>query len=82
MKDAQFVCPHCGEELKSRWIPVSERLPEDGVEVLFVDSGGDIYMGDHVSGVPQWEKDNGFWSGKFYNNITHWMPLPEPPTEE
>jgi len=36
MKDAQFVCPHCGEELKSRWIPVSDPPKEDGTYLVSV----------------------------------------------
>lgn len=82
MKDAQFICPHCGEELKSRWIPVSERLPEDGTNVLFTDNSGGTYLGHHVSSAPQWEDHYSYWHSDWYQNVTHWMPLPEPPAED
>ena len=64
------------EILRRRWIPVTERLPEHGwylaygptikMEVLHFHSAGEV------------------WSSEWYYNIevTHWMPLPEPPKEE
>lgn len=56
-----------------RWIPVTERLPERGQEVV-VFSGG-VLKGD-VFAYLFWNKDYASWA-----NITHWMPLPEPPKE-
>lgn len=62
-----------------RWIPVTERLPDDGVEVLVsVDENSDdcgyhvcLYRGD------EWVRSE---SGSGYIfGVTHWMPLPEPP---
>ena len=52
-----------------RWIPVTERLPEGGVYVLAY-SADDDYMC-----VEARHKFAAF-------QITHWMPLPEPPKEE
>lgn len=55
--------------LMPRWIPVTERLPEAGVYVLAY-SADDGYMcveARHKFSVFQ---------------ITHWMPLPQPPKEE
>ena len=58
-------------EEKQRWIPVTERLPERGQEVL-------VYAGDghkpEVYAYSFWHKD--FAS---FSRITHWLPLPEPP---
>lgn len=66
-----------------RWIPVGERLPEDGECVLVLDeSNGAITTGLHCEQVPQWELAEGlFFHGDKYAWITHWMPLPEPPEE-
>lgn len=49
----------------ARWIPVEERLPEEG-EVVLLYYGGDtdpIAVGKYLG----------------LGGVTHWMPLPEPP---
>lgn len=55
-----------GQE-KHRWIPVTERMPDVGVEVLvyseIIGICVDYYDGDTVG----------------YFDVTHWTPLPEPP---
>lgn len=62
------------------WIQCSERLPEDGERVLFTENASTIYLGQHIKSVPQWNGDGLFFHGDTgYRNITHWMPLPEPP---
>ena len=58
-----------------RWIPVTKRLPELFKTVLVYDSTAksveSAYMTRHKE-----------WIGVVINhNITHWMPLPEPPKE-
>ena len=69
------------EELsKPRWIPVTERLPEDGSDILAVQSCcGEVRI------IPA-NYDRGVWYDCIFNriaeHITHWMPLPEPPEEE
>lgn len=50
-----------------QWIPVTERLPDNGVEVLIYSQKAGAcadYFCDEVFGWP---------------DVTHWMPLPEPP---
>lgn len=54
------------------WISVEERLPEPWVEVL-------VYRGADWPVVSCETDTNGNWLHFF--NITHWMPLPEPPKE-
>ena len=57
-----------------RWIPVSERLPEDGKPVWVCTIWNEQHSGFLIDGV---------WVGLFRDfregEITHWMPLPEPP---
>ena len=57
-----------------RWIPVEERLPKKGEDVLVHYAGGRIDM-DWVGklGAFRWEEVNG--------EATHWMHLPQPPKE-
>ena len=61
------------------WVPVSERLPEEFATVLVVIS---TPSGSHVSFMSRHAQD-GFWQHADGDideiNVTHWMPLPEPP---
>ena len=79
------------EELsKPRWIPVTERLPEEQINpntqdfeyVLCVTIWGDVRPFKY--GTPIGQKEAHFWNGAGYVDayVTHWMPLPTPPKEE
>lgn len=60
---------------KCEWIKVSDRLPKQIAEAHLVH---EEYLGVHVSFYDGARK----WTHPFYNtfrNVTHWMPLPEPP---
>lgn len=68
------------------WVPVAERLPEEGVKVLVSSHGRphpEIGWREWVPGWPTgklcWtlgeEFDRGFWPSW----ITHWTPCPAPP---
>ena len=63
------------------WIPVSERLPEEGVEVLGYQSW--IPNAHWGYGWFTCVRRDGAWRESYepdeLPNITHWMPLPEPP---
>lgn len=59
---------------QTRWIPISERLPEQYKEVIVTDiETTDTYLSQYI-GNGHWECDNGL----FNNRIIAWMPLPEP----
>ena len=60
------------------WIPVTERLPEEGAEVLAWTESGFSYVDWCLDG--KW-KVNSLVDSK-HEHVTHWMPLPEPPKEE
>ena len=81
-------CPTCGypfDETESKlfnngWISVEDRLPEDNVEVMVNRKDNGFWWGV-IS------KANGLFFVRFGNDwmdvsdVTHWMPLPEPPDE-
>ena len=67
----------------TKWIPVTERLPENN-DVVLGRTWHKIYW------IVQWNERYGEWEDCFTSegcshsedSITHWMPLPEPPKEE
>ncbi len=63
-----------------RWIPVSERLPEYQQRVLFFSER--ISLGVHSEKARYWATDGYTYPGDWYNTVTHWMPLPQPPEAE
>ena len=56
----------------ARWIPVSERLPEEGVAVIVKYESG-YAIAFYKDGV--WRRYSNWW----IDGITHWRPLPEQP---
>lgn len=70
----------------NRWIPCSERLPEDFVWCLVCMSDGCIRLGKWNG---EYDEQGVWWvshpnsGGKLYRikNVPFWMPLPEPPKE-
>ena len=66
-------------EAAQRWIPVSERLPQIGVRVLFYNNFiKNIHKGWYSG--DEWVSDIGvFYNGDKLKRITHWMPLSTPP---
>ena len=64
---------------RQRWIPLTERIPEG--ECIAFSAYGEMLIG--------WidmndESDTGYIcenGGLYLYNVTHWMPLPEPPEE-
>lgn len=69
------------EQEERRWIPVTERLPEDGKYVL-------CFMRDEeltLFRILKWGSVDWRWDDDcewhYETDVTHWMPLPEPPKE-
>ena len=77
----------------SEWISVKDRLPESGKDVLvFAVGKANAFIGDTTIEITEYTNVSLFpstavgmgWRSPyqyfFYNyEITHWMPLPEPP---
>ena len=63
----------------SEWISVKDRLPQVKEDVLIYDSHHrNIYKAWYIGDIDVW------FSNEYlpqFINITHWMPLPEPPKE-
>jgi len=65
---------------QTRWIPVSERLPKYGKDVLTCSNDGFIEIQSIENDVwdeyNYWENQNGAWSD--FDEVIAWQPLPEP----
>ena len=76
--DALRAAPAVDAKQEQRWIPVSERLPKYNTFVIVFAEGivGEAVLDD---------ADYWYWAGtdEYASeiNVTHWMPLPEPPKE-
>ena len=78
-RDMLMICDLAEKALNTRWIPVSERLPEIGVRVLFYNNFiKNIHKGWYSG--DEWVSEIGvFYNGDKLKRITHWMPLPKFP---
>ena len=56
------------------WISVKDRLPEQGEEAICIAADGDMMIGKYT----EW----GWMFPCYFEDLTHWMPLPEPPKGE
>lgn len=90
---ANKVCDHnrfgfetCGNYIPTNeWISVEDRLPEAGQEIL-----GYFARFEYVKTTSIVASTDGtimfeWWNGKYKlegSELTHWMPLPEPPKGE
>lgn len=73
-----------------KWIPVSERMPEDD-DFVYIWPRPDFGVELHVGQYCERSHKGGGWYAQFYEQnygiewhpitVTHWMPLPNPPKE-
>ena len=96
IEDLEFACNRYEKDYKAlceylpKWIPVTERLPEQKINqntldfeyVLCATTFGDVRPYKFGRRIGQGEPH--FWNGAGYVDayVTHWQPLPEPPKEE
>ncbi|HBX2740462.1 TPA: DUF551 domain-containing protein [Klebsiella pneumoniae] len=68
------------DSVADRWIPVSERMPDNTEPVLCIEKRADF--GTYGQPFVCWH-DGGGWVGKtnYRLIVTHWMPLPAAPQE-
>ena len=55
------------------WISVEDRLPEQGEEAICIAADGDMMIGKYT----EW----GWMFPCYFEELTHWMPIPQPPKE-
>ena len=56
------------------WISVNDRLPEQGEEAICIAADGDMMIGKYT----EW----GWMFPCYFEDLTHWMPIPQPPKGE
>ena len=88
LKAIDFAVAAIREQEQRRWIPVTDRLPEDDHDVLIVGSGSPVknVRLENSLEIARFSKDEGWilecWPDWETPIVTHWMPLPEPPKGE
>lgn len=68
------------EDGRPKWIPCSERLPEEGKEVL-VTVWNRCEVASYncaLGGLKEWNFDSFSLDNEDFLDVTAWMPLPEP----
>ena len=80
-------CPYFEDAVKvveidqfNKWIPVTERLPDKGKVVLAL--GKRHATSGMFQGTSKYDPKLWYWKGGTLKEVTHWMPLPEPPKGE
>ena len=66
----------------SQWIKCSERMPEETDDIIVACSDGTV-----ISGISYSRREGFYMAALEYDSdvsikdVSHWMPLPEPPQE-
>lgn len=62
---------------KEKWIPISERMPDEDEDVH-------VYRGKGHGIITAYRSEGRWYSHQhdILRDVTHWMPLPEPPKED
>ena len=77
----EFIAEVAALKEAARRIPVSERLPEQGVRVR-VWIGGMETIAKYWKASHEWETiDGNYYHGVTFGYITHWQPMPEYPED-
>ena len=77
---------YAGYQAAQQWISVKDRLPEEGVEVLFHSPEKEMnccFVGYRATENEYVDPEgNGLIARQIEKYYTHWMPLPAPPKED
>lgn len=68
------------------WISVKDKLPEPGRAVLITENGSTPISAIYKTEYADWDENCNCGGCENYprlyqNEVTHWMPLPEPPKD-
>lgn len=93
--DVKFLLLDAPTVNATQWISVKDKLPEKSCQVLCYCAGGSIFNAEYDESIDDdfpigfWEQyydhETYGWQGEEWNpinDVTHWMPLPEPPKED
>lgn len=66
----------------NEWINVDDCLPDERVKVLAWHSRKEkFFIATYDRGLKIWLNDGKPYSSEFLYSITHWIPMPSPPSE-
>lgn len=66
--------------ITTKWIPVTEKLPEQGKNVMVFRPGLDVFWDQREARYDiEWHDGKNFIFEDVFGPVSHWMPLPKPP---